>query len=152
MLENRGSIIFICIGTNTLVGDCLGPIVGTYLKDKFKSRLYKDIEVYGDINKPVDYNNINCILRKIENKNEESIKVLIDSALGENVGTILIGNGGIFIGEGIFKGKEIIADINIRGIVGKNYQSIKRNMNELKTVDLRKINEMANYIVKAIEI
>lgn len=152
MVEDKSRVIFICIGTNKLAGDCLGPMVGTYLKHKFKNRLYKDIEVYGDINKPVDYNNINYILNKIENKNNECVKVLVDSALGENVGSILINSGGIFIGQGIFKGKEIIADINIRGIVGKNYKSIKQNILELENKDLSKIAEMANYIVNAIEI
>lgn len=152
MVEDKSRVIFICIGTNKLAGDCLGPMVGTYLKYKFRNRLYKDIEVYGDINKPVDYNNINYILKKVETKNSEGIKVLVDSALGENVGTILINSGGILIGQGIYKGKEIMADINIRGIVGRNYKSVRQNMLELENKDLSKIVEMANYIVNAIEI
>lgn len=61
-------LVFICIGTNKIMGDCLGPIVGTYLKSKFKDRLYEDIEVYGDIYNPIDYNSIHSILNLLELK------------------------------------------------------------------------------------
>jgi len=138
--------VFICIGTNKIMGDCLGPIVGTYLKSKFKDRLY------GDIYNPIDYNSIHSILNLLEPKNEKCTRILVDSALGENVGDIVINSGGINIGEGILKGKQIVADINIKGIVGKNYKSIKKNMNQLGKINFNQINQMANYIVRAIEV
>lgn len=144
------NVVFICIGTNKLAGDCFGPIVGTYLKCKFSNRLYKDIEIYGDIYKPVDYNNINYVLNSIKNKN--CTKILVDAALGESVGSVIINSGGLCIGEGIFKSKKIIADINIKGIVGKNYDSIQQNMIQLRQIDLCIVKQMANYIVNAIEI
>lgn len=145
-------LVFICIGTNKIMGDCLGPIVGTYLKSKFKDRLYEDIEVYGDIYNPIDYNSIHSILNLLEPKNEKCTRILVDSALGENVGDIVINSGGINIGEGILNGKQIVADINIKGIVGKNYKSIKKNMNQLGKINFNQINQMANYIVRAIEV
>ena len=68
------------------------------------------------------------------------------------MGDIVINSGGINIGEGILKGKQIVADINIKGIVGKNYKSIKKNMNQLGKINFNQINQMANYIVRAIEV
>ena len=78
------SIVFICIGSNKVTGDCLGPLVGSYLKSMYKAT------VYGDMENPINYQNAEKIMKKVENNNGESLKVVIDSALGKNIGDIIM--------------------------------------------------------------
>ena len=43
---NQKEILFICIGTSKVLGDSIGPLVGSYLKEKIGSK-----KVLGDIKK-----------------------------------------------------------------------------------------------------
>ena len=148
----ESKIVFICIGSNKIVGDSLGPLVGTYLKKKFCERLYKNILVYGDLYEPVNFNNINQIIEMVEKYNKEYIKILIDSARGENTGEIIINTGDIYIGEGLDKAKKIDGDIYIKGIIGKNYNTISKNIIELRQQNFYMIDKMAKDIVKIINV
>ncbi len=52
--NNFTDIIFICVGSNKITGDSLGPIVGAKLKQK----LGTNIAIIGTTETPVNYENI----------------------------------------------------------------------------------------------
>ena len=53
VLEN---ILFLCIGDSNIVGDSLGPLIGSFLEEnKYK---YKNIKVAGTIENPIRYKDI----------------------------------------------------------------------------------------------
>ena len=138
------SIVFICIGSNKVTGDCLGPLVGSYLKSMYKAT------VYGDMENPINYQNAEKIMKKVENNNGESLKVVIDSALGKNIGDIIIDDGKVEIGKGLNKNKNIYGDISIKGEVGKNYHNNIKNIQELKNKNIEEIDKIAIDVVKMI--
>lgn len=138
------SIVFICIGSNKVTGDCLGPLVGSYLKNMYKAT------VYGDMENPINYQNAEKIMEKIKNNNSESLKVVIDSALGKNIGDIIIDDGKVEIGKGLNKNKKIYGDISIKVVVGKNYYNNIRNIQELKNKNIEEIDKIAIDVVKMI--
>ena len=41
------NLAFVCIGTNKVMGDSIGPRIGSYLKNT------TDLEVYGDLEKKI---------------------------------------------------------------------------------------------------
>lgn len=47
-------IVLICIGTDRSTGDCLGPLVGTFLK----RALVKHLHIYGTLENPVHAKNL----------------------------------------------------------------------------------------------
>lgn len=149
-MTNKDNIIFVCIGTNKIIGDCLGPLVGTYLKSKFRE--YNNIKIYGDIYSPIDYTNIDKILNSITYKNDNTIRICIDSALGNDVGKILINSKELYIGKALEKNRKILSDINIKGVVGKNYKSKEKNIEELKSKKFEDINKLAISIVDFINV
>ena len=56
----------------------------------------------------MNFNNINDVVKKIDEKYQQKCtKILIDSALGKNVGTIIINSGELCIGKGLNKNKKI---------------------------------------------
>lgn len=138
------SIVFICIGSNKVTGDCLGPLVGSYLKSMYKAT------VYGDMENPINYQNAEKIMKKVENNNSESLKVVIDSALGKNIGDVIIDDGKVEIGKGLNKNKNIYGDISIKVVVGKNYHNNIKNIQELKNKNIEEIDKIAIDVVKMI--
>ena len=62
--NNFTDIIFICVGSNKLTGDSLGPIVGAKLKQK----LGTNIAIIGTTETPVNYENIKEINDNIKIK------------------------------------------------------------------------------------
>lgn len=140
-------LVFICIGSNNVSGDCLGPLVGTYLKNK----KIIDYDIYGDMLEPIIFEDINNKINEIDLKyNKDCIKVLIDSALGDEIGKIFISIGELNAGAGLYKNTKILGDINIKGVVGKNYNDRFKNLIELKSIDINVINKMAIEIANSI--
>ena len=143
--------IFICIGSTKLVGDSLGPMIGSYLKKKFKNN--DIIKVYGDLNNQIDFYNIEFALKEIEKQySNKCTKIIIDSGLGRNIGSFLVSKGEIYLGKGLNKNKKINGDISIIGIVGENHGNTLKNFLELKSLEKNRINQMAIEIVRAINI
>ena len=142
-MKNK-DIVCVCIGSNQIAGDCLGPLVGSYLKD------IKGVNVYGDMESPVDFKNVDYIMDLVNDRYFDDLKIVIDSALGSNVGDIIIDCGELEIGKGLNKTKKICGDLNIRAVVGKNYNDIYKNTMELKSRDMAEINKLAIKVVNMV--
>ncbi len=139
------SILFLCIGDSNIVGDSLGPLIGSFI-EKNKQK-YKNVKVIGTIENPIRYKDID----KIKREKSQHI-IVIDSALGneKNIGKLLINDSYLNAGTSINLGKKINGDIIIKGIVGKNHNNEKLNLVELKKVKYETINEIASRIIVTI--
>lgn len=106
--------IVVCIGTDRCIGDCLGPIIGSMLKDKFFP-----LPVYGTISEPIHALNLDSKLYDIRLKHPNSKIIGIDACLGpcEKIGEIQIRNYPINPGKGVGKSLSPVGDISIIGIV-----------------------------------
>ena len=143
-------ILFLCIGDSNIVGDSLGPLIGTFIKrHKSKIKTNMNIEVIGTIDSPVGYRMINNIIEELDSN---TFIIIIDSALGskENIGKIIIDESNLCAGNGVNTGKHLNGDITIRGIVGQNYNNIQLNTKELQNISSKKIDEMAYKIISTI--
>ena len=142
------NILFLCIGNSNIIGDSLGPLIGSFLK--YYNNVTEDakLDVQGTMEEPIGYKKINNIFMEQEYSNI----IIIDSALGneKNIGKILIDNSSLYAGKGVNRGKEIYGDIVIRGIVAKNHNDVQENIRELSKVKSNIIEEMASKIVTTI--
>ena len=128
-------ILILCIGDSKLIGDSLGPLIGSFLERNKSDIGYNDLI---EIAKHINYN-----------KEYYTTIITIDSALGsnQNIGKILIDNTTLCAGSGVNTGEKLIGDISIRGIVGKNYDDIKQNIQELENVSTNLVENMACKII-----
>ena len=112
------NIIFLCIGSDRVTGDSLGPLVGYKLS---KLPLKKDIFIYGTLENPVHAKNLKKTINEIYLNHKNPLLVVIDASLGskEYINYISIGEGGIKPGAGVNKNLPYIGDIYIKGIVNK---------------------------------
>ena len=107
--------IIICIGSDLVIGDSLGPYVGTILNEKLQGKAF----VYGTLQNPITANEISVINSKIKKLHPNSQIIVIDAAVGykSEVGYVKITDKGIKPGLGANKNLPRIGDVSIIGIV-----------------------------------
>lgn len=139
------NIVFLCVGSNRIIGDSFGPMVGTKLKNL---KLENNITIIGDMAEPVCANNIYTNIRKIK---DDSYVIVIDSALSEyEAEGIYVSPKEMALGSGINKTITKIGDISIKGCVGKRNIKTKDNLYELYKVYKSKIYELSNIVSEGI--
>lgn len=137
--------IFVCIGSDLVLGDSLGPLVGTLLKNK-GVRSY----IYGTLNLPITSKEVEYASTYLKQMHPNFISVAIDAAIGnpDDVGLVRVQNRGIKPGLGVNKNLPMVGDVSIVGIVaGKSLE----NHNLFNLTRLNLIFKMAEQIADGIE-
>lgn len=148
--EKRYSdLIFICIGTNKIVGDSFGPIVGEILKHNVRDGR---IKVIGDLTNNINAKNIFQNLKNIEDKYTNPYIISIDSALSNSIepGNVFIIKKGLIPGSALNKQNIAIGNIGIKGIVAKDEKNLIKNYYNLKNADYKLILKFSKNISKII--
>jgi len=145
-MEQLENIVILCIGTNKLIGDSVGPIVGQKLNRLLENK--KNVTIYGDTKQNLNLKNIEKILQERVYTKSTSYIITIDAALGpkEMIEKVFISKGKIKIGEALGEGVEYFSDINIKGIVGEYQKGKKQNFDELNKVERKRIHRLSNQI------
>ena len=140
-------LIFLCIGTDTMTGDCFGPLVGKNIKNATKQNIIK-CEVYGDLENPVVFSNIDKSLKRIKKLYKNPCIIAVDAALSKqkNIGKIIVKSGGIKSGIAINKQKREIGNISIKAIVGENYKKVDKNLQLLQSTSLSFVMNLASIV------
>ena len=132
--------VFLCVGSDKVIGDSLGVLVGELLKTKYKINGY----IYGDLDCPVTAKNLKKTIVEIKNNHPKSAIILIDSMLGDisEVGQIKFYKSGAIPGgefnKGILIGDySILAVVNVKGIDSLNF------INSVKLTD----SDYKNYLI-----
>ncbi len=134
-----------CIGTNNIIGDSLGPTIGDLLIMEHNIDAY----VYGHTARPVNGKNYFDYIRHINTHHKHNLVIAVDACVGNatEVGKIKCSLNGITAGGALDKGYERIGDIGILGIVAAAQQD---NLATLSKVDARFINQLAIKIARII--
>ena len=146
----NSNIVFLCIGTDRITGDCFGPIVGNKLQRNNVKNL--NIKVYGTLQETVNASNLNNKIKDIFSNCKNPYIVAIDAALSnkESVGKIIVSNHFLQAGIGIGKESINIGDISIRAIIGKREKIDSRNMEVLQNTSLNMVINLANLVSKGV--
>lgn len=149
--KKRGylELVFLCIGTDRMIGDCFGPLVGTKLEENFENY---NINIYGTLEKNVSYTNIKEIVTKIKKQYKNPYIIAIDSALSkqENIGKIFLSNEKLILGKCLNKNKIEVGNLSIKAVVGKNYKITNYNFYVLQNTSLNKVIKLANVVADGI--
>lgn len=146
--SNNQEIVFLCIGTNRVIGDSIGPIVGTNLKKKIDKN--RNIKVMGDLENNICYENIKEYIARLSFS--RSFIVVIDSALSneENIGKVFVQNKGLKYGESLYKDNSIIGNISIKAVVGKNAYNKFKNFKVLRNTSINRVIDLSNIVSNGI--
>ncbi len=107
-------LVLLCIGTDKVMGDCLGPLLGYMLKKTGYAGI-----IYGDLDSPVHAKNIFEVIEEINKKHPHAFIIAIDASLGNasHIGFITLGVGSILPGAGVGKSLPRVGNLFITGIV-----------------------------------
>ena len=107
--------VIVCIGTDLVTGDSLGPMVGSSLlcSSGFS------YSVYGTMSRPVHALNLKDTMEKISALHPNSPVIAIDASLGtqKHLHYITIAPGALSPGAGVNKHLDSVGDISITGII-----------------------------------
>lgn len=136
--------VIVCIGTDKCIGDCLGPLVGTILKDNLFP-----LPVYGTISSPIHALNIDERLDEIKKAHPNSCIVGIDACLGDTnaIGEIHTRDYAIHPGKGVGKSLPDVGSASIIGIVDSSDNS---DFFSSRSIRLSLILDMAKVISKGL--
>jgi len=107
--------VFVCIGSDRVVSDMVGPLTAEFLVNKFEVSAY----VYGRLKNPIVASNLNSAIEYIKSKHKNSQVVIIDASLGDfdEVGKIKLNNFGC-VPAGVFNSNNIVyGDVSILPII-----------------------------------
>lgn len=149
VLDVNRDIIFFCIGTDRVIGDCIGPITGSLLKNKYGQK-----RVVGDLDENLTFENIIKKIDEINLKYDNPYIVAIDAALSksENVGKFFVDSNGINFGGGLDKNNFKIGNIGIKVVVGKDYNDNDLNFRTLQNTSLSEIIKLSKKTFDGIDI
>lgn len=135
-VEKDREIIFFCIGTDRVIGDCVGPITGSLLKSKYGNK-----NIYGDLEENLTYENIEDKLNEVNLKHNNPYIIAIDAALSSNedIGKFYVDDKGINYRKSLNSKNLKIGDIGIKVVVGKDYNDSELNFKVLQNISLGKI-------------
>lgn len=121
--------IIFCIGTDRCIGDALGPLTGSILKE-----VNPNICVYGSLEKPIHALNIHTNFKTIKEHHPESLILAIDASLGnkKDIGDIIIRKKPLYPGKGVGKVLPPIGDMSIIGIVEDENCNVKTNIYNIR--------------------
>lgn len=143
--EKKEIPVIICVGSDLVLGDSLGPLVGTLLK-KRNVRAY----IYGNLNYPITAKEVDYAKTYIKQMHKNSFILAIDAAVGEedDIGLIKAINKGLKPGLGAGKNLSTIGDASIIGIVAT--KSVK-NHNLFNLTRLNLVYRLAEKIADGID-
>lgn len=137
--------VFMCIGTEKVFSDSLGPRVGSMLNAKMKKPHY----IYGLVNCNITAENLCAAHELIKKLHPHSQIIVIDAAVGtyEQIGVVQVARQGIIPGAATNKNLPQIGDVSIVGIVGERGMADFYTLNSEKE---RLVNRVAGVITDAI--
>lgn len=128
------SLIFVCIGSDKITGDSLGPLVGHRLSRQSLPSVF----IYGTLTHPVHALNLQETIEEIHQCHPDSFIIAIDASLGirKHLGYLTISKGALEPGLGVKKKLPPVGDIAITGIVNTagTFDHLNLQMTKLSTV------------------
>lgn len=114
LLSLGESPVILCIGSDRVTGDCLGPIVGQMLIEQGVNA-----HVYGSLSRPVTALNLKESLRQIKSMHSGKKVLAVDSSVGkiDDVGKIRVCFGSIAPGSADGKKLPKVGDVSVTATV-----------------------------------
>lgn len=136
-----GIPVVICIGTASVAGDSLGPLVGDILREKYNVPAY----VYGGTRQPVNGINYHAYIEHIKARHKESLIIAVDACVGEpaDVGKIKFTASGVAAGGALNKNLEKVGNVGVLGVVAERE---KDNLKALMGVSYHTVENMSRTI------
>lgn len=137
--------VALCIGSDLVIGDSLGPVCGTLLQERRGAGIF----VYGTLRHPITAKEVKYLNEFLRDTHPGSPVIAIDAAVGDagDIGLIKLTSTGIRPGLGANKKLARVGDVGIMGIVAE--KSVF-NYSLMNLTRLNLVYKMADIISEAV--
>lgn len=144
LMSKRVKPVFLCVGSDKVVGDLVGVLVGEMLLKKHHINAF----VYGSLDYAVTSKNLPEVIRYVKQNHLNSPVIVVDGILGkfDEIGMIKYYPFGSVPGGQFNKGA-LVGDYSILGVVET---SGINSLNFLRSVKLKTVVDVATFIADAI--
>ena len=110
--------VILCVGSDLSVGDSLGPVTGTNLKNALTGL---NCYVYGTLAKPITAHEVKYMNEFLKLTHPKSPVIAVDAAVGSagDIGLIKVAKKGLKPGSGANKKLAKVGDVSIMGIIAE---------------------------------
>ena len=131
-IKTKEKIMFVCIGSSDILWDCIGPLVGSYLKEKIDNYY-----ILGDMKKNICCSNdLSKYYSRLKNKYVVAIDVAINKGLNND---IYVTNNAISMGTAFNNNKGDIGNL-----------SIKAGLSNWKNITYSEVKNISKFIASGI--
>lgn len=118
LTEKNCAPVILCIGSDLSVGDSLGPITGTRLKEKLSGL---NCYIYGTLSKPITAHEVKYMNEFLVKTHPNCPVIAVDAAVGTagDIGLIKVAKRGIKPGSGANKKLSKVGDVSLMGIIAE---------------------------------
>jgi putative sporulation protein YyaC len=146
-IKPNQKINIVCIGTDRIIPDSLGPMIGTILSENI---ILDNIKVVGTLQSPLHALNFKKRIKKELQK--DTLVIAIDANKGNKIGEIQIINRPISPGEGFLKNLPSIGDVSIVGTTWERQEDIDIYDHKIRLGDIYKMSKIISLsIILAID-
>lgn len=141
--ENKMPVL-LCVGSDKITGDCLGPLVGYLLTERYGMPAY----VYGTMRLPVTAKNVETAVRFITRAHPNCPVFALDAALSSSrdIGLVRLRDRGLCPGGAFGKGLPAVGHYSLTAVVNSG----GRNNERLFSTSLGRVLELAEMIAAGI--
>ena len=141
--ENICSPAIVCVGSDRVAGDSLGPLTGSILQ-----KCGADAFLYGTLGRTVTAREVPALRSFLKQTHPASPVLAVDAAVGnaEEVGLVKLSNAPLYPGSGTNKQLGCFGDVSILGIVARREEGFAA----LDRVRLGTVCRMAEVIAEAV--
>lgn len=134
--------VIVCVGSDLVIGDSLGPITGSMLRYKTQGL---NVFIYGTLASPVTAKEIKYVRALLQDVHSESQVLTVDAAVGEegDIGLIKLSDAPLKPGAGAQKKLGTLGDVSVLGIVAEKSVA---NYGLLNTTRLNMVYTMAEIL------
>ncbi|MCD7729518.1 MAG: spore protease YyaC [Clostridia bacterium] len=138
--------VILCIGSDLSIGDSLGPIAGTKIKENIKGL---NCYVYGTLSKPITAHEVKYMNTFLASTHPQSPIIAIDAAVGNSgdIGLIKLAPQGVKPGSGANKKLARVGDVSVIGIIAEKSLF---NYSLLSATRLNIVYKMADIIAEGV--
>ncbi len=137
--------VILCVGSDKIPGDSIGPMVGEFLKNSFNVRCF----VYGALGLSVNGTNLKKYLDILTAAHADSVVIAVDACLsaGEIADEVLVKGGGVNPKKA---GTDLVYRTGDEGVLGVLPTGGLNPLSALMSVSIDKVEKIAYKIAFAI--
>ena len=134
-------IIVLCIGSNKIYGDSLGPRTAEKL-----TLINNDCIIYGNMRKSINGNNLAGYVSMLRSRHPDAVIVAVDACLTthtEDVGLVKLLPYGVNAGKAVKQDALPVGEISVIGIVGEYNSDVYATLNSVSPALMDELVEKA---------